>query len=215
MKTKAALILACGVLIGGLATYAASQPDPAKGPGGFSKKQLAEMIAQQGGPREQHKMLDPFVGDFEVESSFSMGPGMPPMVGKSTMKGEWVLGKRFVRSTGTPAAGEELPIESINYFGFDTRKNKYFWWGMDTMGTYGVFAEGDYDAATKTFTLLGENEEPGIGKMTFKTVIECPNNDHRTFQIWFKAPEGAPVPEGVAGKDGWFRVVELKINRKA
>lgn len=187
-------------------------PAPARGP---DKKQIAAMMAMHGKPGKEHELLASMVGEFEGTLSMSMGPGMPPITAKTRMHGQWVLGQRFVQVTSTPAPGEELPMESISYFGFDRRANKgqgaYTWTGFDNTDTYSVHAEGAYDEATRTFTLLGENEEPGMGKVPFKTVIAVGEGGSSTMSIWFKMGGGAGAPG--ADKDGWFKVVTIEKKR--
>ena len=79
-----------------------------------------------------------------------------------------------------------------------------FAFGIDTTDTYPVFAEGDYDEETMTFTLYGENLEPNLGRMVpFKFIFDFENEDRYTSEVWFQM-EGAPG----ADEEGWFPVLE-------
>lgn len=195
------------LLSGLLAGVAISQPEG--GMPKMDKKSIAAMLAQKGQPVEEHKILDALVGESDVETRLMLGPGMPPLVVKSTMKSEWVLGKRFICAKSAPAADEELKIESISYWGYDKRSKKYFWLGIDSMDTYSVFAQGDYDKEKKTLTVVGENEEEGMGKVPFKNVLDLSKDDSRTMTLWMQF-KGAPG----ADADGWFKVVEMIITKK-
>lgn len=201
---------AAGACIAG-ATALPRQQEAAPAPQGMSKQELARMIAQMSAPGEGHKALEVFVGEADAETTLVMGPGAPPLTVRTVMHGEWVLGGRFVRIVSRPAEGEELPAESISYFGYDTRRGAYFWWGMDTMGTYGVYAQGEYDPATRTFTLLGENEEPGMGVMKFRNTITQHEDGTRSASIHFQAPEAMRpmLPPGTADAEGWFPVMTM------
>lgn len=201
-----------------LCLAAASAQQPAPGAAGMpSKKEIAAALAQQGKPAPEHKNLAPLVGEFDFEVRMNVAPGAPPIVAKGTNKAQWVLGERFVSSVTEPAADEELKVGSISYFGYDKRTKKYFWFGIDSTDTYSVFAEGDYDPATKTFTLYGENLEEQLGgKAKFKNVLTLGDDGSRNMKIMFQVPEAmrAQVPPGMADKDGWFLVAEMVATRK-
>ncbi|TWT40926.1 hypothetical protein RAS1_36140 [Phycisphaerae bacterium RAS1] len=194
----------------------ATEKKPDAAPGMMDKKQIAAMMAMKGQPGSEHKMLDALAGSFDVEIKMSMMPGTPPLVAHAVFEGQWVLGKRFIQTMSKPAAGEELKIESISYFGFDQRTEKYFWWGIDNTDTYSVFAEGEYDETSKTVTLFGENLEQGVGKMKFKVVLKLESADKHTMAVMFQAPEAmrATVPAGALDKDGWFAIMESVATRK-
>ena len=202
---KAALV-ACS--LSGLALALQPEGKPAAMPA-MDKKQIAAMMGMKGQPGPEQKFLETLVGTFDTEYNLTTMPGTPPLVAKGSQKGEMVLGGRFLQVHSTPAADEELKIESLSYLGFDNRNKKYFWWGIDSTDTYSVFAEGDMDPATKTITLLGENEEPGMGKMPFKTIFKLADPDRTTMEIWFQF-KGAPGAEA----DGWFRIMEMIKTRK-
>ena len=72
-----------------------------------------------------------------------------------------------------------------------------------------VLHEGDYDAATRTITFLGTNDEPGMGKMPFKFILKLTDDTHRTTELWFQM-KGAPG----ADADGWFQIMEMKSTKK-
>lgn len=195
--TASALILAGAILTG----LAPSQPDN-KPAAPIDKKMIAAAMATQGLPVDEHKVLESMVGDFDVELRISMMPGQPPMVAHAKASGKWILGNRFIQYSTLPAEGEDLKMESLSTFGYDKRTKKYFWIGIDSTDTYAVFAQGDYDKATQTLTLLGENLEPGQGMVPFKVIIK-PEGENRSFQLWFQI-KGAPG----ADADAWFKVVE-------
>jgi len=201
---KMARIVAGAAAVVIAAGFAVSQPEGAPA---MDKKTLATMLAQKGAPGEEHKALEALSGSFDAEISFSFGG--PPITSKTTVTSDWVLGKRFIQAESRSTPDEELKMESISYFGFDKRSKKYFWWGIDSTDTYSVFAEGGYDEATRTFTLHGENEEPGMGKVPFKTVIKVESPDKNSTQILFQM-KGAPG----ADADGWFKVMEMTQTRK-
>lgn len=205
------------VLLFAVCAVATAQP-PAAPPGPpppqvpamppMDRKSIAAMMEKHGGPAEEHKLLEPLVGDFNVEFRMSMMPGQPPLIARAKGTAKWILGGRFVQAETGPAEGEELKMASQSTFGFDKRSKKFFWIAIDSSDTYSVFAEGDYDKDSRTFTLLGENEEPGMGKVPFKTIIRLVSDDERLFQVWFQF-KGAPG----ADAEGWFKVMEASYTR--
>ncbi len=214
-----------GLVLGGLALAmqpgdkpAAQPPKPAEKPVApkMDKKQLAAMMAMQGQPGPEHKVLQSMGGTFDATIEMNMMPGAPPLVAHATLESTLVLGGRFVQSVSRPAEGEDLKVESISYLGYDKRAKKYFWWAIDSTDTYSVHAQGDYDAASKTLTLLGENEEPGMGTMKFRTTFVLTDDDHRTMSLHFQANEQMKkmAPAGALDKDGWFPVMSMKLARK-
>jgi len=195
--------------IGAASTLALQQPEVGSTPppmpdfSKVTKKDLGMMMEQMHGPAEEHKALEPLIGKSKLKSSLNVGPGVPPIVGHYEGSAEWILGKRFVQVRTVPAPGEEFKAESLSIYGYDTRVKKYFWIGIDTMGTYSVTAFGDYNAAKKQFTLMGENEEPGMGKIPFRNVITVKDDGTLESMIDFK----------MQGTEDWMNVATMKWSK--
>jgi hypothetical protein len=196
-----AMVLAAGVAVGG---GSQPQPDMSK----VSKKDMLAMIENGSAPAAEHALLEPFVGTSDLTVKMNLAPGVPPLSIKSVTTGEWVLGKRFVQMKTVAAPDEELKTESMSYMGYDTRTKKFFLWGIDTLGTYSIFAEGGYDKESKAFTLLGENEEPGMGKLPFRFTMKAGEGSVTT-NLHFQM-KGAPG----ADPEGWFQVMESVATRR-
>jgi len=215
MKRTTAIVAAASIAaVAFFAGIAVSQPaapdqlDPKE-----MKRQAIAMMGVKGQPTENHKLLDPFTGEFDVDTRLFMGPGLPPIEARSITKAAWVLGGRFVEAHATPGKGEEFPMSSIGYLGFDTRTKKYFWWGIDSTDTYSVFAEGGYDAETRTFTLYGENLEPTLGGMTkFKAVFKVLARDGYKLAIKFRVPK--EMAAGDVDAEGYATILELTAKRR-
>jgi hypothetical protein len=212
MNSRRLLPLVLVATISAAAGWAVSQPaEPKQGATPpIDKKMIMSILSQRGGPVDQHKLLDAFVGARAVKIEMPMGPGAPSIAADATSEGKWVLGNRFIQIHTTPAEGEELKIESITYLGFDKRTEKYFWIGIDSTDTYSVFAEGTYDEKTKALTLFGENFEPERGgKVKFKTIFTLTGADVHSMQIMFQADDEMKkmAPPGALDADGWFKVV--------
>lgn len=177
---------------------AAAEPQTTKNEADEQLAALREMLAEDAATAEEHKLLEKLVGTFKTEARMYMSPGEPPLKSHGTGKAEWILGKRFVKvesSVGQGAAGKELESESLTIYGFDTRTNKYSVIAIDTMGTYWVTAQGDYDAASKELKLNGTVTEQGQA-MKFRWVVKLEDDKHTTTVMiniggdeWMKAGE--------------------------
>ncbi len=185
---------------------AAESPQPA---GRLDKKALIDMIRHAGGPVVEHKLLEPMIGTFDCEVRLTPAPGTPPIVARCESSARWILDNRFIELTGHPQQGEELPLESMQIFGYDKRSRQFFCWAIDSTDTYGLLCEGDYDSDSKTLTLLGEAQDAGLVRQRIKQVIHFDTADQQTSQVWIHVGN-APG----ADADGWFRSVEIIAKRK-
>lgn len=75
------------------------------------------------------------------------------------------------------------------FTGYDNRRSKYFLFSMDELGTYAVSAEGDYDAAKRTWTFHGV-EDDGKQKMNFRIVTQMDSDTQMNSEIIFIMPDG-------------------------
>lgn len=174
---QASVFVAAG-LVAGIVVAQQVKPD---------KKAIMEAMHQMSAPAPEHQFLQPLVGTFNQTIEYEGGGGEPVFI-EGDASGKWVLGNRFVQMNAASNAAEQLKFESIGYFGYDTQKKKFTAVGLDTGGTYAVFAEGDYDPKTKTWTLEGENDEVGIGRVPFRFVIRQMPDETIVHEVLFKLP---------------------------
>lgn len=139
-----------------------------------------EEMVKMAAPGPEHELLKSMTGKWNYKLTNYMDPSKPTKT-SGTAKGEMMLGGRFARfeSSGKMMGAN---FSTFSLMGFDRRKNKYFIVECDELGTYTVFAEGDYDKATKTLTLSGENEEEGT-KVPFQFIFKLTDADHMSFSI--------------------------------
>jgi hypothetical protein len=172
---------------------AAPGPDPAE---------MQQYYAKLLQPGEQHQLLATMAGNWEMSIQMWGKPGMEPM--KSTAKGqnEMILGGRFLR---VASSGQMMGMktESMTLMGFDGRSEKFTLVGFDTMGTYYVTAEGDYDAESKTFVLSGTSEHPKFGfSETYQFQLKLVSDDEHVMSLYFDQPDGSQ-----------FKMVEITYRR--
>ena len=154
-------------------------------------------------PGEEHRRLAEREGRWKVSGQFNM-PGGPPMKFTGTNDCKMILGGRFLRIDGkAQAALPGMESESLTVLGFDKRTGKYTLWSVDTYGTYSISATGDHDDASNTTTYVGENEEPGMGKVPFKFVSRTIDDAHYTLELHMQFP-------GM----GWHKLMEATHERE-
>jgi hypothetical protein len=163
----------------------------------MSADEMMKEAMMAAAPAEQHQRLAKLAGKWKVSGKFFM-PGFGEMPFTGSTDNTMILGGRFLRIEGAAKASQPgFESESLTVQGFDKRTGKYTMWSVDTMGTYSVSAEGDYDDAAKTLTLEGVNEEPGKGKVPFKFVLRFIDDAHYGLDLHMDFP-------GM----GWHKIME-------
>ncbi|MBS1912672.1 MAG: DUF1579 family protein [Bacteroidetes bacterium] len=138
-----------------------------------------EEMMKKAQPGPQHELLKGMAGNWNYKLTDYMSGA--PQTSNGTASSAMILGGRFlkVETFGTMMG---MSANTFSMMGFDNRNGKYFMWEVDEMGTYSVFAEGAYDAASKKLTLRGNNEEEGQ-KVQFQFIYTMIDPDHFTFAI--------------------------------
>ncbi|HVZ41425.1 MAG TPA: DUF1579 family protein [Candidatus Kapabacteria bacterium] len=160
-----------------------------------------EEMMKKAQPGPQHELLKEIAGTWNYRLTDYMSG--TPQTSNGTATSAMILGGRFlkVETFGTMMG---MSANTFSMMGFDNRNGKYFMWEVDEMGTYSVFAEGTYDAASRKLTLRGENEEEGQ-KVPFRFTYTMIDKDHFTFEIAFSL--------GSAGKPMEQKVLEIAYTR--
>ncbi|MFZ4574423.1 MAG: DUF1579 family protein [Phycisphaerales bacterium] len=162
-----AMIAACGAAVAQDAPKAPevvqpTSPASAQTPeqSAAMRDQLVSLISEAGKPVEAHKVLELLAGDFEVKGTLTLMPGVD-VDWESEGRGEMILGGRFMELNIKSKPGAKVQIGSKTIFGYDTRRDAFTIWGIDTMGTYSVSGSGTYDEAAKKLVLMGTEKEGG------------------------------------------------------
>ena len=128
---------------------------------------MEEMMKKQqeySTPGAGHKVLDPLVGEWEVQARFWMGgPDGPATDSKGTAKTQWTLGGRYLQED---FSGEMMqqPFQGRGITAYDNFKKKYISTWTDTMSTGIFISEGSADEGGKVLTFLGKMDEPMTGQ---------------------------------------------------
>lgn len=167
------------------------------------QQQAMETWMKYATPGPNHKLLEPFVGSWNVTTTWWEAPGAPPVGWKGTSENMWVLGGRFVQQSVT-AEMTGQPFSGIGYTGYDNFKQKFVGTWMDSMGTMVMISSGSADASGKVLTFMAEMDDVISGRsMTMREVIRVVDKNRHTFEMY--GPDKS-------GKE--FRTMEIVYTRK-
>jgi len=163
----------------------------AKAPG---ESDMMAMMMELMKPGDNHKLLAQAVGSwtYSVKAWMNPDPKAAPMESSGSAVFREAMGGRYVVSDHTgkmqmPGADGkmmDMDFKGMGIDGYDNAKKKFVSSWIDNMGTGIMRLEGDYDAGTKTFTYVGEEEMmPGM-KTKVRMVLKITDKDHRTFEFY-------------------------------
>lgn len=147
--------------------------------------QFAEMAALA----PEHEHLAPFIGTWDAEVKMWMGPG-EPQVSSGVMSNTWILGGRFVEQK---YQGHTYGFEGRGLFGYNKSAGKFEGLWVDNCSTMMQTDTGEYDAGTKTFTMISRMSCGEMGEMTKRSIITVHSPDKHTMEMYFAPKDG---PEG-------------------
>jgi hypothetical protein len=184
---------------------AAAMPAAAQQDNQMSAEQKAAMEAwmKYATPGPNHKLLEPFVGSWNVSTTLWEAPGAPAQKSAGTAETSWVLGGRFIQER---VNGEMMgmPFEGIGYTGYDNFKKHFVGTWMDAMGTMMMTSTGRADATGKVLTFTSTMDDVVSGKsMTVREVSRVVDANRHVFEMY--GPDKT-------GKE--FKTMEIVYTRK-
>jgi hypothetical protein len=140
-------------------------------------------------PGEGHRWLEPIVGSWTATTTMRMGPDAPPEVTEGTSEHRWVLGGRYVEQVykGTTMG---MPFEGLGFTGYDNIQRKYVGTWMDTFSTGMMNSLGTGTPSERGFDTAAVALDPSGKPMKFTCKLEVRDQDHHSFEMWTKAPDG-------------------------
>jgi hypothetical protein len=169
-----------------------------------SPEKVLELMQKLGTPGPNHKLLEPFIGDFTCQVKMWMQPGKPPVESEGTVSRKWILDGRFVveRYEGK-ALGK--PFTGIGWIGYDNHKKKFTVAWIDSMSTGIMTSLGTYDSETKTFTYTGEEDSPYFGgRVKMRDLVRLVDGDTQVLEMYRQPKDGKE-----------FKMMEITCKRKA
>lgn len=136
-------------------------------------------------PGENHKVLDPFVGNWDYTVKWWSAPNAEPEISKGTGEVKWIMGGRFLEQTAV-GTSKGQPFEGMGITGYDNAKEEYVSIWIDNMGTGVMASSGKYDASTKTFEEKGKFTQPKMGETPFRGVTKIIDTDNFVYELYTK-----------------------------
>gem|GEM_PF-4805719 len=175
-------------------------------------EQFMKMVEEQSKPVAAHDILAAFDGTWNMSCALYINGG-DAMKSEGATTNTWILGNRFMQLDGRAGDAKTIRAEFQTTYGYDSRIQKYTVIALDTLGTYAILAVGDYDAASKTLTLLGVNDEGGR-QMDFRWIVKFETADRITQRIELKLLPEEPSTESAAAHATWATMSEVTYMRK-
>ncbi len=142
---------------------------------------------------DEHKLFEPFVGEFKATVRMWMGPG-DPMVTTGVMTNSLDLGGRYLHQSyqGDDMEGPFPNFQGRGYWGFNTVTRKFEGFWIDSASTFMMSEVGDVDASKKVWDMRGEIVNPETGQpMGKRSVVVLKDNDHHSMEMYFTMPDGS------------------------
>ncbi|HWL93199.1 MAG TPA: DUF1579 domain-containing protein [Phycisphaerae bacterium] len=155
-------------------------------------KEEAEMqrkMMEAGTPGQHHKYLEPFVGEWDAESKFWMGPG-EPMVAKATATTKWIMGGRFIEMD---YHGDFQGMAFIGRAttGYDNTLKRFNSTWLDNMSTTMFYSTGTDADSGRTLTFTGEAPCCMTGEIKkHKSVWKSLSKDKHVFEMFEEGKDG-------------------------
>ena len=154
-------------------------------------------------PGEAHSLMAKDNGNWEEDMTFWEYNGAEPSKMTMTAESKMVMGGKYQEMTHK---GDMygMPFEGKSTFGYNNAEGKYFSSWIDNMSTGMMVMKGDYDAATKTYSMSGEVIDPVTKKMkTNREVITIVDDNTQKLEMY---------DTGFDGKE--FKNMEIIMKRK-
>ncbi len=146
---------------------------------------------QMSGPCDEHKLFEPFVGTFNSKVEMWMGPESMTSTGVMTNTVE--MGGRFLHQSykGNDDGGPFPGFEGGGFWGYNDVTSKWEGVWVDSVSNQMQTETGDYDGASKTWTMLGQMHTPDGNAMTKKSIIRLTSRDEHEMEMHFQTPDGS------------------------
>jgi hypothetical protein len=141
-------------------------------------------------PGESHKLLQPFVGEWDVHLTFWSSPHSKGQSSKGSSSIEWMLDRRFVREQFRGEIAGKV-FEGLGIMGFDggAREFRSLW--IDSLNTAMTVATGRYLPDANAFELSSELYDPlKSGLKVVKSTIRFISPDNYVLSMHDESPEG-------------------------
>ncbi|MFO0416519.1 MAG: DUF1579 family protein [Pseudomonadota bacterium] len=140
-------------------------------------------------PGESHKLLDLFVGEWDVKLTFWSSPYSvsSESSGRSTIAS--ILGGRFLEERFEGHLGGER-YEGRGIMGYDNASRRFQSVWLDSLNTAVALSSGRFDPDQRIFKMVSKMYDPLIGgEKEVRSEIRLNSNDSYTFSMIDRSPE--------------------------
>jgi hypothetical protein len=140
-------------------------------------------------PTEQHRRLDDLVGQWDVTTRYTLGPGQE-REGSATCEVKWILDGHVLQEE-YHSQMQGRPFVVLQYLGYDAAQKRFFEIKFDNMDTGVLHNQGTISDNGKVITQTGERNDPRTGKTSkIRTVTTIVDRDHFTIEWFLPDDEG-------------------------
>ncbi|MCH8270255.1 MAG: DUF1579 domain-containing protein [Planctomycetes bacterium] len=206
VMVAAGAVIATAVSVGGWG----EKPEPANvgvtglvQPEGFEMDPVMAAWIEAGTPDEHHALLEAFVGEWTTHAVFQMTPEAPPMESTGSDVSEMIFDGRYLVSH---VRGDMMgmPFQGRSVMGYDKVQKKFVGMWIDSMSTMIFTNSGQYDPASRTFTMTSTYTDPMGDKKRSKHVTTILSSSERTLEFY----------EADAESNEWHKTGTITYTRK-
>lgn len=135
-------------------------------------------------PSDMHKTMGKYNGHWEVSTKMWMAPGADVMESTAEATNDMYMGDRYQKSQ---FSGEfmGMPFRGESTTGYDNMRKVFTTTWIDNSGTGLNYAEGTWNAATKSIEFKGKASDPMAGKQTaFRQVMTFTSEDSYKMEMY-------------------------------
>lgn len=135
-------------------------------------------------PADMHKMMGKYNGHWEVSTKMWMTPDAEAMESTAEATNDMYMGDRYQKSQ---FSGEfmGMPFHGESTTGYDNMRKVFTTTWIDNTGTGLMYAEGNWNAATKSIEYKGKASDPMAGKQTaFREVMTFTSDDSYKMEMY-------------------------------
>lgn len=156
----------------------------------LTEAQIQAAFEKAATPGENHRVLEPLIGVWDVETKFWASPEAAPQISLGTSRSRWIYGGRFIEEKYS-GVWNGAPFEGTSVLGYDTISDMYQSSWIDSMSTQMMLSTGTFDRSKNTIVLSGEMSCPMTGKTkTTRSVTELQGPDRHISRMLESSPDG-------------------------
>jgi len=168
------------------------------------QQKMMDLMMKYGTPGEGHKLLEPFVGEWQVANRWWSSPDAPVEESQGISKIYWILDGHYLMEKFNGMMGD-IPFEGTGIFGYDNYAQKYNSLWIDSYSTMFFLQTGTCNEDGSIFTFEGTYDDYMTGQKNkkSKTVLRVVDKDTRILEMFDTAPDGQE-----------YRSMEMTYTRK-